>query len=324
MVWRVRELGLQFPYRQNGGMCGKCWAPIDVSKGRATSAQGGGDNYPWREGRAPSDPSALLAMLAAFPAFKSDPAALEKLQTQHADYKQSLIKPKEPHGEVQQLYRTMEQKRAAMEAAAERATELQQALDKANADVALASEQFLESEIKHKSAVKRLAQQAEVSTQKEGYTSDGKRILFSFDESLFTDIMDFDGEAQQQLAQIEADIKAKVEEVAKLQQMVQEAAARAKEIRSSPNKRARLDEGGAAAVGPGANGAAEGAAEAAAAPPAPPPAAEAPTVDDAAVKEQVKAALAEARVKVESKASANLGVPRSAGPRGAAASGSRS
>ena len=146
MVQRMWEVGLQLSYCQQWWHVCEVLVP-DRPVSAPASWKGLGQRRttstcPWWKDSLPSgsDPAALFAHLASCPAFKNDPAIFERLQTQQTKYQHSLVKPREPHGEVQLLYRTTEQKRSTMHVAAEKAIELQLALDQAQIEISDASQ----------------------------------------------------------------------------------------------------------------------------------------------------------------------------------------
>ncbi|CAK0828547.1 unnamed protein product, partial [Prorocentrum cordatum] len=243
-----------FRIQRNDGMCAKCGASMDLYQ-RAP---------PWRSKRQSSwyqyratetttaptkvDPAALLEQLASLPQFTKEVNTFRQAQEK---YKESQAVQASPQECYTRPAKELKWKADALERASKAKLDAEHKLEVARETTKFAALEHARAKKEHADAVARVAAEANIQHVPQGYTSDGKRVVFAVDDTLFQDIGAFDEEEQRVLRALEATIKEKCEQVAAIQQAVHEQFAKVKDIRSGATKRQRTGEQGQSAVGTG-------------------------------------------------------------------------
>ncbi|CAK0897887.1 unnamed protein product, partial [Prorocentrum cordatum] len=96
----------------------------------------------------------------------------------------------------------------------------------------------------HDKAVAAVAAKANIKQVPDGYTADGKRVVFAVDDALFSDLSEFDETQQAELRAFEAEIKQRIDQVAAMQAEVHAQYDKVRALRNSPPKRQRAKEDG--------------------------------------------------------------------------------
>ena len=232
---------------RNDGKCAKCYAEIPIFEKPKPPPSAITTKPPWRDGGHPyssPDPTQLLAQLASLPAFKGMSDMVQQLRTKYEE--ENKPKPREVNlrEKVQSTQQILTLKNKALEHASQAVTVAEQALATAQDRCKQAAYEQVEAKEAHDKAVKELACHVQGGPPSQlppdGYTMDGKKIVFAIDETLFADLGDdFDDTQKQELLDIEKAIEEKCRQVQDLQRTVHDQYTKVRAIRSSPNKRLR-------------------------------------------------------------------------------------
>ncbi|CAK0829291.1 unnamed protein product, partial [Prorocentrum cordatum] len=166
-------------------------------------------------------------------------------------YKESQVVQASPQECYTKSAKKLKWKADALERASKAELDAEHKLEVAREATKRAALEHARAKQEHEEAVARVAAEANIQHVPQGYTSDGKRVVFAVDDTLFQDIGAFAEEEQRVLRALEAMIKEQCDQVAAIQKAVHEQFAKVKDIRSGASKRQRTGEQGQSAVGTG-------------------------------------------------------------------------